>query len=84
MYIVYICTGLINVIYAGIVANVVRFIYIAYLTSPWWILPFECIQGKPLHHYCFSAMNNLSEIVKSADIKSNQIIYLDKQILKKR
>ena len=37
--------GLINVIYAGIVANVVRFIYIAYLESPWWILPFECIQG---------------------------------------
>jgi len=39
--------GLINVIYAGILANVVRFIYIAYLTSPWWILPFECIQGEP-------------------------------------
>lgn len=40
------CAGLINIIYAGIIANVVRFIYIAYLESPWWILPFECIQGQ--------------------------------------
>ena len=43
--------GLINVIYAGIIANAVRFIYIAYLQSPWWILPFECIQGETLHHH---------------------------------
>jgi predicted MFS family arabinose efflux permease len=37
--------GYINVIYAGIVANVIRFMYISYLQSPWWILPFELVQG---------------------------------------
>ena len=51
--------GLINVIYAGIVANVVRFIYIALLKSPWWILPFECIQGDSLTHSINQSINFL-------------------------
>ena len=40
-----------NIIYPqilclGLTANVLRFLYISWLTNPWWVLPFELIQGK--------------------------------------
>lgn len=38
--------GHINVLYAGLVGNIVRFFYISWLKNPWWVLPFECIQGE--------------------------------------
>lgn len=38
--------GHLNVVYAGLIANVVRFITISYLSSPWAVLPFELLQGK--------------------------------------
>ncbi|XP_060566476.1 major facilitator superfamily domain-containing protein 6-like [Ruditapes philippinarum] len=37
--------GHINVLYAGLCGNVVRFIYISLLKDPFWVLPFECVQG---------------------------------------
>ncbi|KAK3584420.1 hypothetical protein CHS0354_023262 [Potamilus streckersoni] len=37
--------GHINVLYAGLAGNVVRFMYISWLKNPWWVLPFECVQG---------------------------------------
>lgn len=39
-------SGHLNIIYAGLVGNVARFIYISYLENPWWVLPFEFVQGK--------------------------------------
>ncbi|CAG0906534.1 unnamed protein product, partial [Darwinula stevensoni] len=29
----------------GLLLNVVRFLYIGWLKSPWWVLPFEFLQG---------------------------------------
>ncbi|XP_052093804.1 major facilitator superfamily domain-containing protein 6-like [Mytilus californianus] len=37
--------GHIRVLYAGLLGNVARFIYISLLKNPWWVLPFELIQG---------------------------------------
>jgi hypothetical protein len=37
--------GHVNILYAGLLGNFVRFIYVAFLTEPYWILPFEFIQG---------------------------------------
>lgn len=29
----------------GLAGNVLRFLYIAWLPDPWWVLPFEFVQG---------------------------------------
>lgn len=29
----------------GLAGNVLRFLYIAWLSDPWWVLPFEFVQG---------------------------------------
>ncbi len=35
--------GHVKIFYAGLLGNFVRFIYVALLTEPYWILPFETI-----------------------------------------
>nr|CAH8857788.1 unnamed protein product [Trichobilharzia regenti] len=37
--------GHLKVLYLGLVGNVSRFLYVSWITNPWWILPFEFIQG---------------------------------------
>ncbi|ESO85407.1 hypothetical protein LOTGIDRAFT_107720 [Lottia gigantea] len=37
--------GHIRVLYAGLLGNVCRFLYISWLHNPWWVLPFEFVQG---------------------------------------
>ncbi|KAK4470785.1 hypothetical protein MN116_006307 [Schistosoma mekongi] len=37
--------GHLKVLYLGLVGNVARFLYVSWITNPWWILPFEFIQG---------------------------------------
>ncbi|GBP47232.1 Major facilitator superfamily domain-containing protein 6 [Eumeta japonica] len=37
--------GHVKVLCLGLAGNVVRFMYIAWLPSPWWVLPFEFVQG---------------------------------------
>ncbi|XP_050406082.1 major facilitator superfamily domain-containing protein 6 [Patella vulgata] len=37
--------GHIKVLYAGLLGNVVRFMYISWLHNPQWVLPFEFVQG---------------------------------------
>ncbi|KAH3699466.1 major facilitator superfamily domain-containing protein 6-like [Dreissena polymorpha] len=37
--------GHIMVLYMGLIGNIVRFIYISCLNSPWMVLPFELVQG---------------------------------------
>ncbi|XP_014248796.1 major facilitator superfamily domain-containing protein 6 isoform X2 [Cimex lectularius] len=37
--------GHVKVLCLGLVGNVLRFLYISYLKNPWWVLPFEFIQG---------------------------------------
>ena len=34
-----------KVLCAGLIFNAARFIYISWLDNPWWVLPFELIQG---------------------------------------
>ncbi|XP_055372346.1 major facilitator superfamily domain-containing protein 6 [Condylostylus longicornis] len=37
--------GHVKVLCLGLIGNVVRFLYISWLTNPWWVLPFEFMQG---------------------------------------
>uniref|UniRef100_A0A1A9WHX7 Major facilitator superfamily associated domain-containing protein n=1 Tax=Glossina brevipalpis TaxID=37001 RepID=A0A1A9WHX7_9MUSC len=37
--------GHVKVLCLGLIGNVVRFLYISYLTNPWMVLPFELMQG---------------------------------------
>ncbi|XP_038214224.1 major facilitator superfamily domain-containing protein 6-A [Zerene cesonia] len=37
--------GHVKVLCLGLAGNVVRFLYISWLTDPWWVLPFEFVQG---------------------------------------
>jgi len=38
--------GHIKILYLGLLGNFIRFVYISIITNPWWVLPFEFIQGK--------------------------------------
>lgn len=38
--------GHIKILYLGLLGNFVRFVYISIITNPWWVLPFEFIQGR--------------------------------------
>ncbi|KAF4517176.1 hypothetical protein B566_EDAN005608 [Ephemera danica] len=37
--------GHVKVLCVGLVGNVFRFLYISWLKNPWWVLPFEFMQG---------------------------------------
>lgn len=37
--------GHVKVLCIGLIGNVCRFLYISWLKNPWWVLPFEFIQG---------------------------------------
>ncbi|XP_063979164.1 major facilitator superfamily domain-containing protein 6 isoform X2 [Diachasmimorpha longicaudata] len=37
--------GHVKVLCLGLGGNILRFLYISYLKNPWWVLPFEFIQG---------------------------------------
>ncbi|XP_046998233.1 major facilitator superfamily domain-containing protein 6 [Schistocerca americana] len=37
--------GHVKVLCLGLVGNILRFLYISWLTTPWWVLPFEFMQG---------------------------------------
>ncbi|XP_059478418.1 major facilitator superfamily domain-containing protein 6 isoform X1 [Neocloeon triangulifer] len=37
--------GHVKVLCVGLVGNVIRFLYISWLKNPWWVLPFEFMQG---------------------------------------
>ncbi|CAF3571774.1 unnamed protein product [Rotaria socialis] len=37
--------GHIKILYMGLLGNFIRFVYISMITNPWWVLPFEFIQG---------------------------------------
>lgn len=37
--------GHVKVLCLGLGGNILRFLYISWLTNPWWVLPFEFIQG---------------------------------------
>jgi hypothetical protein len=38
--------GHVKVFYCGLIGNTIRFIYASLLSKPYWILPFEFIQGN--------------------------------------
>jgi len=35
-----------QVLCLGLAGNVLRFLYISWLKNPWWVLPFEFMQGE--------------------------------------
>ncbi|CAG9765197.1 unnamed protein product [Ceutorhynchus assimilis] len=37
--------GHVKVLCLGLITNTLRFLYISWLTNPWWVLPFEFVQG---------------------------------------
>ncbi|KAL3313499.1 Major facilitator superfamily domain-containing protein 6 [Cichlidogyrus casuarinus] len=37
--------GHMKMLYAGLLANVFRFMWVSWINNPWWILPFEFLQG---------------------------------------
>ncbi|CAG0919054.1 unnamed protein product [Notodromas monacha] len=37
--------GHVKVLCLGLIGNVIRFLYISWLRNPWWVLPFEFMQG---------------------------------------
>lgn len=37
--------GHVKVLCLGLIGNILRFLYISYLTNPWYVLPFEFMQG---------------------------------------
>ncbi|CAH1711732.1 hypothetical protein AGLY_000918 [Aphis glycines] len=37
--------GHVKVLCLGLVGNILRFLYISWLKNPWWVLPFEFMQG---------------------------------------
>lgn len=37
--------GHMKVLYIGLIANVARFLYVSWLRDPWFVLPFELVQG---------------------------------------
>ncbi|KAJ1526219.1 hypothetical protein ONE63_009377 [Megalurothrips usitatus] len=37
--------GHVKVLCLGLVGNILRFLYISWLRNPWWVLPFEFMQG---------------------------------------
>ena len=39
------CVGHIRVLYIGLLGNLIRFLYISFLTDPWLVLPLEILQG---------------------------------------
>ena len=38
-----------QVLIAGLLGNLIRFLYISFITWPWLVLPFEFLQGKKLN-----------------------------------
>lgn len=36
--------GHVKVLCLGLLGNTIRFLYISYLSNPWWVLPFEFMQ----------------------------------------
>jgi MFS family permease len=49
--------GHIKILYLGLLGNFVRFVYISIITNPWWVLPFEFIQGKKRKLISFVEIN---------------------------
>ncbi|MPC15470.1 Major facilitator superfamily domain-containing protein 6 [Portunus trituberculatus] len=42
--------GHVKVLCVGLTGNVLRFLYISWMRNPWWVLPFEFIQGEYCGH----------------------------------
>ncbi|ODM99335.1 Major facilitator superfamily domain-containing protein 6 [Orchesella cincta] len=49
--------GHVKVLCIGLLCNVLRFLYITILRNPWWVLPFEFVQGIT-HAACWAACSS--------------------------
>jgi MFS family permease len=49
--------GHVKVLCVGLLCNVLRFLYISVLKNPWWVLPFEFVQGIT-HAACWAACSS--------------------------
>ena len=48
--------GHIKILYLGLLGNFIRFVYISIIKNPWWVLPFEFIQGKGRDEFVLDRM----------------------------
>ncbi|CAF0739370.1 unnamed protein product [Rotaria sp. Silwood1] len=55
--------GHIKILYLGLLGNFIRFVYISIITNPWWVLPFEFIQGLTHAAVWATACSYLSQAV---------------------
>lgn len=56
--------GHVKVLCLGLVANILRFLYISWLTNPWWVLPFEFMQVSILLRvFPHSLVKNVYELL---------------------
>ncbi len=61
--------GHVKIFYAGLIGNSMRFLYVSLLTDPWWIIPFEFIQGIT-HALVFASANSYFAQSVSNDLSS--------------
>uniref|UniRef100_A0A5S6PZH6 MFS domain-containing protein n=1 Tax=Trichuris muris TaxID=70415 RepID=A0A5S6PZH6_TRIMR len=59
-----------KVLYVGLLANVARFLYISWLRDPWWVLPFEFIQGLT-HAAVWAAATSYMSLAAPPQYKSS-------------
>ncbi|KRY38436.1 Major facilitator superfamily domain-containing protein 6 [Trichinella spiralis] len=59
-----------KVLYVGLIANVARFLYISWLRDPWWVLPFEFIQGLT-HAAVWAAATSYISLATPPQFKSS-------------
>lgn len=61
--------GHVKIFYAGLIGNSMRFLYVSLLTDPWWIIPFEFIQGIT-HALVFASASSYFAQSVSNDLSS--------------
>lgn len=47
----------VQVLCLGLIGNILRFLYISWLKNPWWVLPFEFMQGEWYSHVIYRHIN---------------------------
>ncbi|VDP07781.1 unnamed protein product [Soboliphyme baturini] len=62
--------GHVRVLYIGLLANLARFLYVSWLEDPWWVLPFEFVQGLT-HAAVWAAATSYISLAAPPEYKSS-------------
>ena len=60
-----------RVLCLGLAGNVGRFIYISWINSPWWVLPFEFIQGVTHATVWAACCSYITQAISDASLKQS-------------